>query len=87
MELLSQEKPGRTSRRSEPLRTLGDHPDDGEPVNVMDGRYGPYVKHGRTNATLPKQFTTESITLEEALVLIQEKFDKGPTKRRGRKKS
>jgi DNA topoisomerase-1 len=87
LELLNQEKPGRTTRRSEPLRTLGNHPDDGDPVNVMDGRYGPYVKHGRTNATLPKQYTTESITLEEALILIQEKIDKGPTKKRSRNKS
>ena len=87
MELLSQEKPGRNSRRSEPLRILGPHPSDGEPINVMDGRYGAYVKHGRTNATLPKTTTVESVTLEEAVILINEKVAKGPQKRRTRRKS
>ncbi len=55
------------------LKNLGAHPDDGEAVAVMDGRYGPYVKHGRINATLPKDKTPDEITLEEALVLLAER--------------
>jgi DNA topoisomerase-3 len=55
------------------LRELGAHPDDEQPVVVMSGRYGPYVKHGKTNATLPAETSVESITLEEALDLIAAK--------------
>lgn len=52
------------------LRTLGDHPEDAKPITVHDGRYGLYVKHGGTNATIPKSSSPESITLEEALPLL-----------------
>ncbi len=71
---------------AKPLRELGPHPDDGEPVNVMDGRYGPYVKHNKTNATIPKDIGPEKITLEEALVLIVEREKKKPTKKKAAKK-
>jgi DNA topoisomerase-3 len=54
------------------LRILGKHPDDGAPVSVYSGRYGPYVKHGDTNVTL-RDHTAEAITLEVALSLIEEK--------------
>jgi len=59
-----------------PLRTLGEHPDGGE-VQVMPGRYGPYVKWGKVNATLPKGVEPEELALDEALVLIAEKAGKG----------
>jgi DNA topoisomerase-1 len=52
------------------LRTLGDHPDDGQSVTVHKGRYGPYVKHGKVNATLPRDTSVEEITLELALPLL-----------------
>jgi DNA topoisomerase I len=55
-----------------PLRSLGAHPAGGE-VQVMPGKYGPYVKWDKVNATLPKGVEPEAITLEEALVLITEK--------------
>jgi DNA topoisomerase-1 len=58
-----------------PLKVLGAHPDGGE-VQVMPGRYGPYVKWDRVNATLPKGVEPEAVTLEEALVLIAEKAGK-----------
>ena len=68
----------RTPRRgAEPLRLIGDHPDDGEPVVLMDGRYGPYVRHRRLNATLPKGVTPEEVTLEQALTLLAERAAKG----------
>jgi DNA topoisomerase-1 len=70
------------SKKPEALRDLGKHPEDGEPIAVMDGRYGPYVKHKRTNATLPDGITIESVTLEQAIELITERAKKGKGKRR-----
>ncbi|WP_312409967.1 type I DNA topoisomerase [Shinella sp.] len=61
------------------LKTLGDHPDGG-PITVRDGKYGPYVNWGKVNATLPKDTSADSVTLEEALVLIADKAGKTPAK-------
>ena len=74
VELLAQAKAGAAV-----LRSLGEHPDDKAPIEVCSGRYGPYVRHGKVNATLPKDVTPESITLEEALELIAAKAAKGGT--------
>jgi DNA topoisomerase-1 len=57
------------------LKTLGDHPDGGA-ISVRDGRYGPYVNHGKVNATLPKGKDPMSVTLEEAIELINERAAK-----------
>jgi DNA topoisomerase-1 len=56
--------------RGAPRRTLGDHPDDGEAVTLHDGRYGPYVKHGKINASLAEGTDPDALTLEEALELV-----------------
>ncbi|WP_135450941.1 type I DNA topoisomerase [Tabrizicola caldifontis] len=70
-----------------PLKVLGEHPDGGE-VQVMPGRYGPYVKWGKINATLPKGIEPEAVTLEEALALVAEKAGKnGKGKKAATKKS
>ncbi|HYC35970.1 MAG TPA: type I DNA topoisomerase [Usitatibacter sp.] len=58
------------------LKVLGKHPDDNQPVALYSGRYGAYVKHGKTNATLPDQNAINDITLEEALELIAAKGGK-----------
>jgi DNA topoisomerase-1 len=58
---------------AKPLKELGPHPQDGEPVVLMDGRYGPYVRHGRTNATLPKGSDPQAFTLEQAVPLLEAK--------------
>lgn len=56
-----------------PLRELGEHPDSGDKIQVMSGRYGPYIKCGKVNATLPKDVTPETVTIEQALDLINAK--------------
>ncbi|MFZ2301938.1 MAG: type I DNA topoisomerase [Gallionella sp.] len=73
-ELLAQAREGNTV-----LRTLGDHPDDKASVEICSGRYGPYARHGKINATLPKSVSPDDITLEEALELIAAKAAKGGT--------
>jgi len=75
VELLAQAKTGGNTV----LRTLGEHPDDKAPVEICSGRYGPYARHGKVNATLPKDVTPEAVTLEEALELIAAKAAKGGT--------
>ncbi len=61
---------------AKPLKELGEYPEKGGPVNVLDGRYGPYVKWGKINATIPKGVEPTALTLEEAVVLIEEKAAK-----------
>jgi len=73
-----------------PIKELGNHPADGEPVNVFEGRYGPYVKHKKTNATIPKGKDPKSVTLEEAVELIKAREAKGkkkPAKKPTKKKA
>ncbi|MFC4667423.1 type I DNA topoisomerase [Seohaeicola nanhaiensis] len=77
---------GRSGAAAKPLKELGDHPDGG-PVLVMPGRYGPYVKWEKVNATLPKEVEPETVTLEQALVLISEKGSKGGKKKAAPKKA
>jgi len=70
--------PGRgRSAAAKPLKELGEHPEKGGAINVMEGRYGPYVKWDKVNATLPKDIEPQSVTLEQALELIAEKAAKG----------
>ena len=61
------------------LAELGEHPDGGL-VQVLNGRFGPYVKWGKVNATLPRDMTPESVTMEQALELIAAKASKGGKK-------
>jgi DNA topoisomerase I len=86
LELLAEPKVGRGGRKAaKPLRELGLHPADQEPVNLHDGPYGPYVKHGKTNVSLPEGQTVESMTLEVAVDLLATKAPK--SKAAGRKSS
>ncbi|MGJ6979814.1 type I DNA topoisomerase [Aestuariimicrobium soli] len=68
---------GRAAARG-PLKELGDDPTSGQPVQVKDGRFGPYVTDGEFNATLRKDDSVEAITLERAAELLAEKRAKGP---------
>ncbi len=72
--------PGRTNQSV--IQELGEHPDDSKPVRVMDGRFGPYVKHDKINATIPKDEDPATLTMERALELIEARRAKGPTKKR-----
>ncbi len=56
--------------RNKPLRVLGEHPESGAAVEVRDGRYGPYVKSGTLNASLPKDLSPDDVTLEQAVELL-----------------
>ncbi|MBL4619814.1 MAG: topoisomerase DNA-binding C4 zinc finger domain-containing protein [Marinicaulis sp.] len=76
----------RGRKAAKALKELGNHPDTGDPVNVMDGRFGPYVKHQKTNATLPRGTDPESLTLERALELIVAKEKRPPRKKKATKK-
>jgi DNA topoisomerase I len=72
------------------LKELGEHPSEGGKVQVLSGRYGPYVKHGDVNATLPRAKEPAALTMDEAVQLIAERAAKGPSKskaRRGKKPS
>ena len=81
---LIEEKRKRGAARAggEPLKVLGEHPDGGGEIAVMSGRYGPYVKHGKINATLPKDSAPETLTMAQAIELIAAKAAKGGGKKK-----
>jgi DNA topoisomerase-1 len=87
VEVLAQ-KTARGSRSAAPaaLRDLGEHPGGGK-VEVMAGRYGPYVKWGKVNATLPKDVAPEAVTLDQALELLAAKAGKAGGKKSPAKKA
>jgi DNA topoisomerase-1 len=76
--LLAEAKPGRG--KAAPLKVIGEHPADGKPVELFSGRYGPYVKHGKINATVPKEIEPTELTLARAIELIAERAAKTGTK-------
>ena len=64
------------------LHELGEHPTEGGPVSVMKGKYGPYIKWEKINATIPKDLEPENVTMDMAIQLIAEKT---PAKKKKRK--
>jgi DNA topoisomerase-1 len=85
LELLSAAKP---TRASEAIADLGPHPDSGKPMQVLNGRYGPYLKCGQVNAAIPKGVEPLDLTPEQAAELIRAKGAAGGGAKRkgGRKK-
>ncbi|KAM3110447.1 type I DNA topoisomerase [Phormidesmis sp. 146-33] len=72
--LLAEPKVTRGKRgAAKPLRELGAHPEDNEPVNIYDGPYGSYIKHGKVNASLPEGQTVEEISMEVAVEALNAK--------------
>ena len=77
---------GRNGGTPAALKALGAHPDGGE-ITVRDGKYGPYVNHGKVNATLPKGKDPASVTLDEAIAMIAEKAAKGDSGKKSFRKA
>jgi hypothetical protein len=67
---------GAKSARAAAVRVLGPHPKDKQPVELHAGRYGPYVKHGGVNASLPDKDRVDAVTLGEAVALLAAKSGK-----------
>jgi len=60
-----------------PLRELGNHPEDGAPIQIFEGKFGPYIKHSTTNATIPKDTDITTISMDQAVQWIADKVSKG----------
>jgi DNA topoisomerase-1 len=84
----AQPKRGRGRVAKPPIAELGEHPDTGAAVRVLDGRYGPYVTDGTTNATVPRGTDPAALTIDEAVALLRARADLAPARRgaRGAKK-
>ncbi len=92
VDLLAEKRAKGPSNRSRPgaLKNLGPHPDGNGNVEIFSGRYGAYVKRGKTNATIPGDKKPEELTLEEAVALIagrEEKTGKKPAAKKAAKKA
>ena len=89
VELIAEKRanPGRgRGAAAKPLKELGEHPEDGGMIAVMEGRYGPYVKWEKVNATLPKDVEPDAVTMDMAVALIAEKAAKSGKKKAAPKK-
>ncbi|MGR3756727.1 MAG: topoisomerase C-terminal repeat-containing protein, partial [Tranquillimonas sp.] len=84
-ELAKKASRGRGRTAAAPLKELGEHPENGGAVQVMSGRYGPYVKWDKVNATLPKDVEPQDLTMDQAVQLIAEKSAKSGKKPAARK--
>jgi DNA topoisomerase-1 len=71
LELLAKKKS--RPKKSKAINELGKHPDTGNKVRVMNGRYGPYIKHGSKNISLPDDVEPEKVSMDDAVKLIDEK--------------
>jgi len=83
--IFAQPKQRRGRVAKPPIADLGAHPESGAPVRVLDGRFGPYITDGTTNATVPRGLQPEAVTLAEAVELLAERAARGPSKRTAKK--
>jgi DNA topoisomerase-1 len=84
--IFAQPKQRRGRAAKPPIAELGAHPESGAPVRVLDGRFGPYITDGTTNATVPRGVQPEAVTLGEAVDLLAERAARGPAKKATRAK-
>jgi DNA topoisomerase-1 len=88
LELLAQPKVRRgRGAPKEPLKVLEKSPVTGNPIQLLDGRYGPYITDGTTNASLPKAMEPEELTFEQAVHLLAERAAAAPPKKAPKKKA
>ncbi|MGE0117142.1 MAG: type I DNA topoisomerase [Dongiaceae bacterium] len=80
-------EPSTGGRRTPPGKSLGEHPTEGGPVTLHSGRYGPYVRHGKTLASLPGGSDPETLTLDDAVALLAAKQQKAKGGKRGATKA
>lgn len=78
---------GARGKAAVPIRELGEHPEAGGPVNIFDGKYGPYVKWEKINATIPDTIDPAELTVAQAVHLIDERALKAGKKKPARKKA
>jgi DNA topoisomerase-1 len=88
--LLAEKKAGKGGRfgraaQKTVLKDLGAHPVEGGKIQVLDGKYGPYVSHNKVNATVPKGTEPASLTVDDAIRLLSERIAKGGGKKPARK--
>lgn len=76
---------GRGAAAKKVIQDLGEHPTEGGKIEVLDGRYGPYVSHNKVNATVPKSTDPAKLTVDEAVVLLAERAAKQKTKKPAKK--
>ena len=81
--LAEPEKGRRQAQAVGPLKELGEHPRDGGPIRLYAGRFGPYVKHGAINASLPKSLPPEELTVERAVELLDARAARGGVPAKG----
>ncbi|MFN0206860.1 MAG: type I DNA topoisomerase [Planctomycetota bacterium] len=92
LELLKLPKYGPKARgarpaSAKPARMLGKSPVTTKEIKVLEGRFGPYVTDGATNASIPKDIPPDELTIERALELLADRLAKGPSKKRGRRRT
>jgi DNA topoisomerase-1 len=85
--IFAQPKRGRNQKTKPPIQEFGESPDTGKPVRVLDGRFGPYVTDGVTNATIRRGLDPDTISFEDAIDLLRERAAKGPAKKKTAKKA
>ncbi|MGO9543693.1 MAG: type I DNA topoisomerase [Rhodomicrobium sp.] len=73
---------GKAAGASAPIKVLGEHPEHGGKVEVLAGKYGPYIKFGKVNATVPKEMAPEAVTMEDAVKLIAARMESGGGKKK-----
>ncbi|MAJ92216.1 MAG: type I DNA topoisomerase [Rhodospirillaceae bacterium TMED63] len=81
------EAPARRGAAKTAGKVIGRHPEDGKPIELRDGRYGPYVKHGKINASLPRDLEPEALSLELAVEVIAARAEKVGAKKAAKKKA